>query len=351
MKRLCLALLIFFAASLFLFIACSSSGGDDDPIVQTCNQHTDCGNGEGRVMWECYDSICYLQEDFCMEDAECVNGCVNHQCVGGKATDEPDGDENVTDGDEDVDEGGQVPCEYECCTVEDCPENNYCDENTHTCVVIVDCPPEYECCQDQDCWNNAAYGLDYVCYMNECGHKDHPCNYECCTQEDCSGLGEGYICADHVCKKDVIECTPGDKTCCENDPGNPDCLELGALFGEGILTCNATGDGYELSMCDPFNDCLAPGFDGPGTVDCLPNGRCELDADCDCPKICFETANQGKKCMVPKAENGELCASDKCEAGQVELIASCPAEHVCCIGIDQNNADYGYCTPEAECAK
>ncbi len=349
-------ILLIIAICLAMIAGCSDSGdnnadGDSELERDSCNQATDCGTG-GLASWVCSpEGLCYSVAEYCIKDDECNGACIDHLCENGKFEPATDGDNNNnTDGDQVGGDPDQVVCQYQCCTDADCPSNNFCDTNTHTCVLIVDC--DKECCQDWDCENDPNFGEGYICRLNRCVDENNPCTTECCSQEDCTTLyGEGYICDAGTCREDIFACQPGWKICCTEDPGNPDCIDLGDLGGEAILTCNAAGDAYEVSMCDPFNDCLS---DGLGGIECFPNGRCEVSDDCDCPKQCIDTVS-GLRCRVPLVGDGELCAQDLCTetSGSLDTVGNCDSSQglICCIGIDQNDPDNGYCTPEANCSK
>jgi len=328
-----------------MVLSCSKTSSGEDDIVPgrpTCNQATDCGP-EGRLGWVCSpEGRCYSIEEYCYDDDECVDKCVDHICEGGKKPIETDGDSPMPDGDEDAEPDGQQPCEYQCCTDADCPQGNTCDTDSHICVLIIPC--DKECCQDHDCEIDPEFGAGFICRFNECVPEDAPCDTECCTQEDCVvKFGEGYICELGNCREDVIHCTPDWKQCCTDDPGNPDCLALGDESTEAILTCNETGDGWDLSRCDEYNDCLSFG-DGV-TIECFPNGRCAGDENCECPQKCLSTPN-GNRCTVPAAGPDEPCYGDECGTGAAVQFAYCPDQYTCCVNTETNE---GVCTLSTEC--
>lgn len=331
--------------SLFATLILSACGAedensrDDDDERDSCAQATDCGEG-GRSAWVCRDGMCYTVEEFCFSDEECNGDCVNHVCEDGKINDDiSDGDSSsIPDGDQE-EEQGQVPCEFECCTNADCYVPDlpmYCDLNTNSCIQVIEC--DKECCQDFDCQSDPSFGENFICQFNKCVDPEAPCQYECCSNADCIAiLGEDAYCImtegpeQGTCRTNVFSCTAGEQICCYADPGNPLCLELDDLKTEAILTCNVAGDAYELTMCAEFNDCTP---NGDGTVSCWPNGRCETNDHCDCPKLCTDTPN-GKKCMVPVAAENEVCFDDSCNpGGEAGMIASCEGELICCV--DQN---------------
>ncbi len=344
MKRYAWMTLVVACLLLMAAYACNEDSSSDDESERTaCSQASDCG-AEGRLKYVCsVEGECFTIDEYCYSDEECVGECVNHLCEGGKIDDGSDGDGTGSDGDtpDGDNDQGQLPCEYECCSDADCASNNYCDLNTHSCVLIIPC--DEECCQNYDCWNNPEFGADYICRFNNCVLESDPCPTECCEQQDCVDLyGSGYICDEGTCRLDQISCQPGYLQCCTDDPGNPDCLDLDELLTEAILTCNDTGDGWNISMCASFNDCISYG-DG-SQPDCFPNGRCEQDSDCECPGKCEDTA-EGKRCKIPTVGPGESCYGDPCGTGALQT-GRCQEGYDCCVDTQTNE---GTCETEGSC--
>lgn len=345
------SLLVFFAVvmSVLMLINCNSSDTNGDTSWTDgrteCVQPIDCGE-DGRNGWVCRDGYCFTIDEFCFSNEECNGNCVNHTCENGKVE---DGDQVVIDGDDELEmeaEPEQVPCEYTCCTDADCGDNAFCDTDEHKCVVIVDCPPEKECCQDHDCQTNPVFGENFVCKLNKCIDENAPCPYECCANEDCPS---GYICVSdddgegNHCQNNSFSCTPGNKTCCMYDPGNPECNAQGELKSEVILTCNAEGNDYNLGWCPDFHDCKLD--ESKTDVTCVANGRCETDADCACPRKCFETETV-KKCMVPFGlKEGEKCYEEACDPPTPVTIGYCEDGLTCMVDQETNE---GYCQVESK---
>lgn len=340
MKKPTVAFIILVFIIGLLALNCQEESSEQDELE--CRQEQDCGPG-GRAEWKCFEHKCVSLLKYC-EDI---------------MPDDPICDYVLTDGDVDVADSEMEsadqehicqPCEYQCCHDCDCPEGYYCDVSMHMCFADLPCEPEKECCSDHDCWVNPDFGEGFKCIRNFCVDPDNPCPYECCTQQDCiDKYGAGWVCDISLgqCYENVIRCTPGFKQCCGDDPGNPDCLALTVeLADEGILTCNSTGDNWELSMCDPFNSCFS--F-GSGTIECIENGRCLTTDDCPCPKQCIEADNR-LICKLPRVGEDEVCIDDRC-GGEPDWVSRCDVGLVCCLGWNQSFPEYGYCVPEASCGR
>lgn len=329
-----LNLSVFLIISGLLFLACNESedSGDDEDERDTCNQARDCGEG-GVAAWKCIEGLCYSLDEFCYDDSECVEECVDHVCKGGRLDQNGDGD--AADGDREP----VAPCLYQCCDDSDCPVETVCDLVNHICVLAENCTKE--CCSIQDCLDNPSFGEGYICRMNKCVDEDAPCEEECCDSEDCD---PGYICDLGNCIEDRITCNPGDKLCCDNKPNYAGCAELGTLSSEAKITCNANGDGYIIEMCPDFQDCL---YDGMGGTECFPNGRCEISDDCDCPETCQDIEGR-LTCVSPSLNAGDICFADICEAGDPIQSGRCPENYTCCLD-DKINPTTGTCTLETAC--
>lgn len=303
------------------FGACSSSDKDKNQNQgKSCNQARDCGEA-GAAEWLCQNNLCLELAKYCVSPDECVNDvCENNQCTFGKKS--TGGDEEIeieieteTPIEEEI-ESEQVLCEYECCTNADCPPEWICSATSHKCVQPApEC--EYECCKDQDCLEQ--YGEGYIC------------------------IRENEV---YTCKLDVITCSAGYRKCCEDDPGNPDCLALGTLKSEAILLCNAAGDGWDIEMCTEFNDCIG---NGDGTVECFYNSRCDVTDDCQCPEQCLDVVPR-KTCDLPTVGQDQPCYAVACDSTDPIRVAYCDdgAGLVCCV--DQQ-AGTGTCVAESSCGK
>lgn len=318
--------------SLLVAVSCNSSTNGDDERT-SCTQAIDCGD-EGLNKYKCYfapgenTGKCFTHEEFCTSDSDCVGSCENNSCTDGKT----DGDSSDTDGDlenSDGDSDGVVLCEYQCCSNDDCPNLMVCNMETHTCVQ--EC--QYECCSPTDC----AEG--YVCQANKCV-PDSACEEECCSDSDCL---PGQTCSSNKCVDKLVNCTPGKETCCSMLPGYSKCSDLGVLLDEAVLTCNQNGNGYDLTQCPEFHDCID---ESNGTTTCFYNGRCEADDDCDCPKECIQDEEE-LRCSPKLLEAGDVCYGTPCGDEKMSY-GICPDSYKCCWD-DAVNPTTGTCVPEIQC--
>lgn len=327
--------LLTLLALVVLLVACETDDAGEKWERARCTQAVDCGP-EGRAGWVCSpEGICYTQAEYCLEDAECRGACIENVCENGKIV---DGD-GTEDGDSDETEP-DCPDTYECCKDADCPMGSHCNLDVHICVLNNTCT--FQCCQDADCEVHPDFGPGHICRFNACVPHDAPCTTECCEHSDCA---PGYVCELGTCVEHRVSCNAGDEVCCASQPGVAGCIELGDLAREAVLTCNAAGNGYRLSMCPDFHDCI---FVGNGKTDCFPNGRCETDADCPCPQVCQQGTN-GLRCLPPALNPGDTCFGIACEGQTTPAsLGQCPEGSQCCLD-DTANPTTGSC--QASCAR
>ncbi len=374
-------------------IACGDDDSGEEEQEAVCTQASDCGP---REAWVCEEGACYLRGDFCRNNEECNGECgANHKCTEGKiqtssnfcinvcykimqcsdtpqdwpnecipaCTEVADYVQNLTEvyeclpmdscdiftdaksvldyadgncstsypeGYDPNGNGNGELCQFDCCSDEDCNAGFKCDLETHSCYYSPNCTEE--CCEDADCHNNPDFGPSYVCKFNKCIDPEATCPWECCEDEDCA---PHEYCNMGACEEITIHCSPGERQCCLANESNPDCIKQGELASEFYLVCNAAGSGWTMEGCPSFNDCQTM---PPDDIQCLPNGRCESDVDCNEPMVCMD-GDEGKHCHLP-----ELNAGDECWDGD-KYVGDCPSGYYCCP-ISAGNP--GYCVDE-EC--
>ena len=320
-----------FLAALLVLALCACKSGDDKvkPEHPSCKQAADCGEG-GRLYFVCSpEGLCYTVKDYCAADSECIGSCKEHVCTEGKKP-------VVLDGDSETENEFDGECPYDCCQDTDCRQGATCNPSTHICVISSTCYDE--CCRDQDCVDNIKFGADYGCVKKHCKKPSDPCATACCANADCKA---GEACNDNgVCYKISVSCTPGYSKCCAADPEASDCKALGALSSEAKLVCNSSGNAWVLDKCPANNDCQDG---GNGSVSCFANGRCEMDSDCACPKICLASDDGTSRCQLTPAKEGDTCMSDLCTTGLIQTVA-CPQGTTCC-----DLASPAVCKKTAEC--
>jgi hypothetical protein len=176
-----------------------------------------------------------------------------------------------------------------------------------------------------------------MCTASVCAAGQFSCQGN--TLAKCNADGSAFAtmlaCGTSTCDAvggDCNVCEPGQKTCDTTSPN-------------GVLTCNAAGQGNDVTTCS-------------GTMRCAGAGQCVecvADADCGSGKQC-----RNSKCACVPQCTGKQCGSDGCSGscGSCALGTTCNSAGTCACapscfakscGPDGCNGSCGTCPPGQGC--
>lgn len=165
-----------------------------------------------------------------------------------------------------------------CSTIDDCPENTYCNSVASVCLPMGGCVEPADC----DDPTNFPYSQvmcmgTTICEQGRCGID---CGvFECSDHSDCEGDRQ-YCASDGKCER-IGGCAIAEDCELEENQGYP----IAACFG--TLECtdrtcgmNCSGGSDALFMCTTSEDCMGSN-EYCNTLDtCRPMGACMVDQDC-----------------------------------------------------------------------
>ena len=297
---------------------CQPTGGDQ----LTCTIDEDCPEGQVCKGNKCVNESCTTRDD-CAPPA-----CV---CVDGECTTPPP----VCQGNDDCCSGYR--CNFGTCV----PENVGCQSDDE-CVAI---DPEYPRCVDGQCVQECINDIDcplpgQVCVDNHCISPD--CTVESCPQGQWCDVNDGQCkpgCDENsdcvspeTCNYTTHQC--GQTDCCGGacDPATQYC---DTLTCQCVDLCQSDADCPAGFECKADGRCWCTAAGCPAGTTCNPStGECEQDTvtcttDADCPAgwTCNQTTGQCES--TGTGQEGDMCFGDaQCNAAAGLLCDS----SLFCIG-------------------
>lgn len=238
------------------------------PPKTSCEQHTDCGDGEICVGGAC-------------RPGECV-AALEDQCG-------PDAPADVAP--------------YCCKPWQVCNTLNQC-------APCPDCQIGSQCLVSDDCAGIGEFCSGGTCYSTQ--------GRDACTASHQCGAGERCDRTVFLCVPDNGGCTYADQfpeLACEQ---NQLCdVETGFCIDPGDVECEIDDDCREGKQCDALGrcvQCIADDDCGPGTEcnegtgNCISSNRCESDDDCSGIRRCSPATSE---CVVPECEQDGDCEDNR----------------------------------------
>jgi hypothetical protein len=297
----------------------TDGGTNDDLSGGGCRVAANCPVGQAcdPVAGSCTISCSASQacNGGCCDGAHCVTGTASMQCALGNALCGSCAG-NVA-GSACLDNGGASRV-CGCTTASDCPANQACNTQSHTCgtACSASSPCNGGCCNGTTCQPGTADGVCgntgqacVACAGNQNGFKCEPVTGggQCgCAAfpADCPGSASSCS-ASHLCVNVCSAATPCQAGCCSIPTG----MTMGTCMpGTVSQTCGAVGQA-----------CVSCSGNAQGTA-CLSSGSCGCTQTSDCPggtacdtslHKCTTTCNTNQPC------NGGCCstATGTCVAG------------------------------------
>jgi len=254
---------------------------------------------------------------------------------------------------------GVFPDEYDCNSIEDCPDNMYCNSISKKCMDMGACVEPNDCSDP----TNGPYAQilcmgTQICASGRCsidcgvfpeddpgGSMESPVGLLCSSDADCpNDRGEQYCASDGRCEE-IGGCAIVDDCFNDANKGYPIAPCMGGMeCNDRVCGMNCYGGSDALFRCEKSKDCPQPD-DYCNSYDiCRPKGACNTDADCFLPDNSYpEIACVGetkcdmgtcsKSCGVP---DEETTRPTKCKA-----ISDCEPDQFC--------TGNGYCRPSGSC--
>ena len=239
-----------------------------------CDKTSDCcDKSQACIDGFCFD--CKTQSEYCSSSDSCCKGltCKDRYC--------------------------DKPCEYQCCSDEDCSGGKFCSNNPRCAFgKCVHCDTEDDCGNDENC----------DCKSGECVKIEPICKYQCCSDEDCPRdefCSNNPRCAFGKC----VHCTT------KNDCGSGEICDCKS--GQ-CVNIEPVCKGYDDSCKSSLECCKEPDLecrDGTCAYKCRSEGR-----SCD----------SRKKCCHPYVCKGDTCVKESTEPPCRDPGQTCSGSPPCC---------------------
>jgi hypothetical protein len=253
---------------------------------------------------------------------------------------------------------GVFPDEYDCNSIEDCPDNMYCNSISKKCMDMGACVEPNDCSDP----TNGPYAQilcmgTQICASGRCsidcgvfpeddpgGSMESPVGLLCSSDADCAQERGEYCASDGRCEE-IGGCAIVDDCFNDANKGYPIAPCMGGMeCNDRVCGMNCYGGSDALFACEKAKDCPQPDDYCNSYKFCRPSGACNSDPDCFLPDNSYpEIACVGetkcdmgtcrKSCSLPEQETTK---PTKCKA-----ISDCEPDQFC--------TGNGYCRPSGSC--
>lgn len=192
--------------------------------------------------------------------------------------------------------------DWECCGDGDCPDNNVCDQATHTCKCVPNCN-------------------DVVCGSDGCGGSCGSCpTGQTCTNGKCACI-TGHLCADGSCYACCV-----DADCAGNAACNPETHTCQCVPNCTGKTCGGDGCGGQCGTCPEGQICTSAGICGCNSGVLCSDGIChQCCAAADCAKSQGGVAECWKCAQGTCGYYSGFCPDGVCGVSSPDVIGHCVA--------------------------